>query len=137
MPGVVLVVDDRARPRRALAHELADAGYDVVEAQDGVEGWRLFGQHRPDVVISDVVMPKFSGTNLAGELRERHPELPLLFVSGFLGNEELDLKREFPGAQFMAKPLRLKSLLVTVDMLLHPGRKASEDPKVPEAPAKT
>lgn len=81
MPGVVLVVDDRARPRRALAHELADAGYAVVEAQDGAEGWRLFSQHRPDVVISDVVMPRSDGLELLNRIRASSDVPVLLFTA--------------------------------------------------------
>ncbi|MDP7300093.1 MAG: response regulator [Myxococcota bacterium] len=81
MPGVVLVVDDRARPRRALAHELEDAGYAVVEAQDGVEGWRLFGQHQPDVVVSDMVMPRSDGLELLNRIRASSDIPVLLFTA--------------------------------------------------------
>ena len=81
VPGLVLVVDDRARPRRALAHELEDAGYAVVEAEDGAEGWRLFGQHRPDVVISDVVMPRSDGLELLNRIRASSDVPVLLFTA--------------------------------------------------------
>jgi len=81
VPGLVLVVDDRARPRRALAHELEDAGYAVVEAQDGSEGWRLFGQHQPDVVISDVVMPRHDGLELLNRIRATSDVPVLLFTA--------------------------------------------------------
>ena len=62
----ILVVDDLERARRALAHELTDAGFDVIEAADGVEAWEQFRTHRPDAVVTDMVMPESDGMDLLG-----------------------------------------------------------------------
>lgn len=81
MRGTVLVVDDRARPRRALATELEDAGFEVVQAADGVEAWELFCQHAPDVVITDMVMPHSDGLDLLGQIRSRSDVPVILFTA--------------------------------------------------------
>jgi two-component system response regulator GlrR len=81
MRGTVLVVDDRARPRRALATELEDAGFAVVEASDGLEAWNRFCQHAPDVVITDMVMPRSDGLDLLGRIRSRSDVPVILFTA--------------------------------------------------------
>ncbi len=81
MRGTVLVVDDRARPRRALAAELGDAGFAVVEAADGAEGWKAFCRHSPDVVITDMVMPRSDGLELLGRIRSRSDVPVILFTA--------------------------------------------------------
>jgi DNA-binding NtrC family response regulator len=74
MQGVVLVVDDRIRPRRALAVEL-------VQAADGAEAWKLFCRHAPDVVITDLVMPRCDGIELLTRIRARSDVPVILFTA--------------------------------------------------------
>jgi DNA-binding NtrC family response regulator len=81
MQGVVLVVDDRIRPRRALAVELEDAGFAVVQAADGAEAWKLFCRHAPDVVITDLVMPRCDGIELLTRIRARSDVPVILFTA--------------------------------------------------------
>jgi len=78
--GRILVVDDLAHPRRALAAELAEAGYEVVEAGDGLEAWELFRRLRPDAVVSDVVMPRSDGLDLLSRIR-RHSDVPVILFT--------------------------------------------------------
>jgi DNA-binding NtrC family response regulator len=81
MRGIVLVVDDRARPRRALATELGDAGFEVVEAADGAEAWERFCERPPDVVITDLVMPRSDGLDLLSRIRSRSDVPVILFTA--------------------------------------------------------
>jgi two-component system response regulator GlrR len=74
-------VDDRARPRRALATELEDAGFAVVEASDGVEAWESFCRHAPEVVITDMVMPHSDGLDLLNRIRSRSDVPVILFTA--------------------------------------------------------
>jgi DNA-binding NtrC family response regulator len=81
MRGIVLVVDDHKRPRRALTTELEDAGYAVVQAGSGSEAWKLFCRHRPDVVITDLVMPRGDGLGLLARIRARSDVPVILFTA--------------------------------------------------------
>lgn len=130
MPGVVLVVDDRARPRRALAHELEDAGYAVVEAGDGTEGWRLFDQHKPDVVISDVVMPHSDGIDLLGRIRATSDVPVLLFTAR--GSVESAASAFKAGADdFVASSdVSVEDLVSLVDRAIADSRPSRENPGV-------
>ena len=81
MSSSVLVVDDRVRPRRALASELEDAGYAVAQAKDGDEGWKCFCEHEPDLVITDLVMPRCDGHTLLGRIRTRSDVPVIVFTA--------------------------------------------------------
>jgi DNA-binding NtrC family response regulator len=81
MRPTVLVVDDRERPRQALATELEDAGFDVVQATDGAEAWELFRQREPDAVVTDMVMPQSDGLELLGRIRSRSDVPVILFTA--------------------------------------------------------
>jgi DNA-binding NtrC family response regulator len=81
MRGTVLVADDQPRARRALANELRDAGFDVCEAENGEQAWDRFRGRRPDVVITDVVMPRSDGLDLLGRIRQVSEVPVILFTA--------------------------------------------------------
>ena len=77
-----LVVEDDPVVRMLMVETLEDAGYEVLEACDGIEAFRLMDN--PDsvgVVVTDFHMPGFNGVEVARRARERHPVIPVLFVS--------------------------------------------------------
>lgn len=82
MLGTVLVVDDQGGARRALAAELEDAGFSVIEAQDGREAWERFCEARPDLVITDMVMPRSDGIELLGRIRARS-DIPVIMFTAY------------------------------------------------------
>jgi DNA-binding NtrC family response regulator len=81
MASTVLVVDDRAPPRRALAVELADAGFRVVEAVDGQDAWSRFRDDAPDLVITDLVMPRSDGIELVSRIRSQSSVPVIVFTA--------------------------------------------------------
>ena len=119
-PRSILLAEDESGIRKLIATCLRNEGYRVLEAADGQEALALteLREHQVDLLISDIVMPNRLGTSLAQEMRRHQPELPVIFISGFAGDRELDLARDFPGAEFMRKPLRLELLLGAVRRLL-------------------
>jgi signal transduction histidine kinase len=81
----VLVVDDEPGVRKLMARILRTRGYDVFETEDGASALALLNstKRQMDLVVTDLVMPKMSGTRLAEEIQTRWPAVKLLFVSGF------------------------------------------------------
>jgi signal transduction histidine kinase/ActR/RegA family two-component response regulator len=81
----ILVVDDEPGVRKLVARILRARGYDVFETEDGPSALALLtnAERKMDLVITDLVMPKMSGTRLAEEIRAQWPAVKLLFVSGF------------------------------------------------------
>jgi signal transduction histidine kinase len=92
----VLLVEDEPSVRRASRRTLESAGYEVIEAADGHAAMEVFGHHRPDIVVTDIVMPGgMSGPELAAVLHEVMPALPVVFVSGY-GRDHLLTHGELP-----------------------------------------
>jgi DNA-binding NtrC family response regulator len=81
MEDTVLVVDDRPTLRRALASELDDAGFRVVEAEDGGQAWDRFRAQPPDLVITDLVMPRAGGLELLARIRSESPIPVIVFTA--------------------------------------------------------
>jgi signal transduction histidine kinase/CheY-like chemotaxis protein len=107
--GTILLVEDDAFVRRALARMLTADGFDVVTAENGGPALELVRSERKFVcVVSDVVMPQMGGEALARELRESHPKLPLVLISG---NQEVspDVLEGLPRL-FLNKPVEAAKL---------------------------
>lgn len=79
--GTVLVVDDQEQARTLLGEELAGAGFDVTSAADGDEGWERFCTARPDVVLTDLQMPRCDGIELVRRIRSRSDVPVIVFTS--------------------------------------------------------
>ncbi len=88
MRGTILIVDDLPLARRALARELEGAGFGVVEACNGDEGWETFSRSRPDAVVTDLVMPGTDGQALLERIRAEADDVPILLFSAKGGVDE-------------------------------------------------
>ncbi|HZM52048.1 MAG TPA: response regulator, partial [Vicinamibacteria bacterium] len=114
--GVILLVEDEDPVRAVNARALSARGYTVLEAASGVEALQIIqARHEPvDLVVSDVVMPEMDGPTLLGELRKLHPDLKVIFVSGYA---EDAFRKNLPEGEefnFLAKPFSLKQLVEAV-----------------------
>jgi DNA-binding NtrC family response regulator len=78
----ILVVDDRAEARALVANDLVEAGFHVSEARDGAEGWRCFRRESPDLVVTDLRMPKADGIELLGRIRSVS-NVPVLLLTAY------------------------------------------------------
>jgi CheY-like chemotaxis protein len=112
----VLVVDDESEVRALVAEILRGSGYRVITAADGDAAITLLERtQRPvDLLVTDVVMPVMSGTDLAARVTDRSPSTRVLFVSGFVPAGSPSLR----GAPLVAKPLHRAELLDAVQAVL-------------------
>ncbi len=126
--STILVVDDLPRPRRALAAELVDAGFRVLEASDGVEGWESFRRNRPDLVITDMVMPHSDGMELLNRVRA-HSEVPVIMFTAY-GSVESAVSALKAGAdEFVASAdVELDELVELVRGALRRDKERQEPP---------
>jgi len=123
---VVLVADDEPLVRALVVRTLEEEGYEVHAAEDGWAALALIeqGRVRPDLVVTDVIMPRRNGRQLHDEVVTHWPDLPVLFISGHAGDEAV-LQRLVPhGAPFLQKPFRPEALAETVAGLLRSRRTA-------------
>jgi DNA-binding response OmpR family regulator len=78
----ILLIDDDIAVLRTLEIILSDLGYDIVTAKDGIEGLRAFRKIRPDLVITDLIMPEKEGLETIIEMRRERPEVKIIAISG-------------------------------------------------------
>ena len=112
----ILVAEDEKMVRELTVRILADAGYSVLSAADGVEALEVFDRYGSDISLAliDAVMPKLSGHGLSDELRCRNSELPIVFCTGYdpeVGQLQFITEGEIPLVQ---KPFEPEILLRTV-----------------------
>jgi DNA-binding NtrC family response regulator len=107
----VLVIEDEQLVRESIRHYLEDLNYSVLEAADGKEGLELFSQNHPDIVITDLRMPKLNGYEVLAEIAKQSPETPLIVASG-TGNVTDTVEALHLGAwDYILKPLTNFSIL--------------------------
>src|SRR5262245_17046805 len=82
MAPTILVADDQSSTRSHLAARLADAGFSVVEASDGEEAWEQFREHDPDLVLSDLRMPRCDGLELLERVRAQSA-VPVILLTAY------------------------------------------------------
>jgi two-component system cell cycle sensor histidine kinase/response regulator CckA len=116
----VLVVEDEDVVRAMACRGLREHGYTVLEARNGAEALAVVQENTAaiDLVVSDVVMPLVGGRELAARLAELDPALPVLYMSGYTGEDVVQRGLMDPGAPFAQKPFTPDGLARTVRELL-------------------
>jgi DNA-binding response OmpR family regulator len=114
--GTILVVDDNVDIRGFAKLFLEHAGYSVATAADGEEGLRYYEKHRSSILLllTDVMMPKINGIELADRVLGIDSKLPVLFMSG-------DVWSAFRGLECVSKPFRSDELVERVSQVLNPN----------------
>lgn len=122
-PATVLVIEDEAGLLEILTLNLQASGFRVLAASDGLEGWRLFEEGRPDLVILDLQLPTISGFRLLELFKgpSGRPEVPVLALTALDFAEAEDLA-ELGLEGFITKPFEPEELLATVRHLLQRKR---------------
>jgi two-component system response regulator FlrC len=119
---MILLVEDEAASRYALAQTLRSHGYDVKEAADGNEALALIQElllqkSTIDLVITDLRMPNENGLVLAAHIHVKWPKVPMLLMSGYLSEHAGKLVSE-GFAEFIHKPIDPAALIAAVQRLL-------------------
>ncbi|MGN6390699.1 MAG: response regulator [Gemmatimonadales bacterium] len=113
---VVLLVEDNPAVRSLARRYLRQAGYAVVEAGDGLQAWTRFHRRpdRFDLLLTDVVMPKMPGTDLAARVHELRPELPVLLMTGYTQSDLLARGLQATHGKLVTKPFQGEALVAAV-----------------------
>ena len=108
----VLVAEDEAMVRGIMARTLRDCGYTVLEAADGRAVLDIMEAEagRVSLIVADVVMPDLGGREMAAQLAERWPDVPVLFTSGYTGMDVVHRGLLDEGQEFLQKPLAPEAL---------------------------
>ena len=112
----ILIIEDEAPLRRMLAALLAHAGYEVTEATDGIDGVQKSAAHPPDLVLTDLLMPRQEGIETIRRLRGTRTDLPIIAMSGGGVNSGvyLQIARKLGARATLLKPFSNAELLAAV-----------------------
>ena len=117
----ILVVDDEELVRETLCFMLEEAGFEILEAADGVEALHVFDEHEVDVVVTDIFMPEKEGLETITELRQRKPDVKIIAISGGGGHVNLDyleFAKTFGARSVLTKPFLREQVLSAVKAIL-------------------
>ncbi len=127
----ILVIEDEDIVRNLACRGLKDHGYSVVEARNGIQALRYIREHpgEIDLIITDVVMPEMGGRELAEQLLRYEPNLPVLFMSGYTGDDVVHRGLIEPDAPFQQKPFTPVGLAAKIRSMLdqHQNRPAAPE----------
>ncbi|MEW6468798.1 MAG: response regulator transcription factor [Bacteroidota bacterium] len=111
----VLVIDDDTMMLQAIGHSLEGEGFSVLTAQNGMEALAMVESQKPDLIISDIMLPGMSGLTLLSMLKRFYfQKIPVIIISS-LDKSDIILSSLGLGAvDFMVKPINFKELLLRV-----------------------
>jgi len=116
--ATILLVEDEEPVRMFSSRALSNKGYQVLEADSGESGLEVVQTHDGsiDLIVTDVIMPEMDGPTMAQEILKTHPDMPMIFVSGYTEDR---FKEEIgDNAHFLPKPFTLQQLATKVKEVL-------------------
>jgi DNA-binding response OmpR family regulator len=119
----ILLIDDDSALREVLGMMLHQAGYAVIPAANGKEGVRLYRERRPDLIITDLIMPEKEGLETIFEVQTEFPKAKIIAMSGGgqLGSTTyLDIASQMGAQKILRKPFSIEELLTAIRDLLKP-----------------
>ena len=115
----VMVVDDEPAIRQIARRILEDGGYQITEAEDGLEAINLLAQGHPlDLLMADLDMPGLGGDEMVRRIRATRPDLKVLYVTGHI-DRLMDARPLWEGEAFLEKPFNPLGLREAIALLLH------------------
>jgi two-component system, chemotaxis family, chemotaxis protein CheY len=114
MSQKVLLVDDSGLARRSTRRILEGAGYEVVEAEDGMAAIEQYFVEKPDVVMLDLVMKGMYGLEVLGKLREMDPDARIVVLSADVQTSSRDLVQAAGASGFLTKPADAQQMLAAI-----------------------
>jgi len=107
----LLYVEDNDNVREKVVSLLSLFEIDIIEAKDGKEGLVMFRRHRPDIVMSDINMPKMSGLDMAAAIRRLDKETPIIMITAYKDEELLFDAIEHQINRYMMKPVNKNQII--------------------------
>ena len=126
IPGRVLVVEDEAEILELLVHALQNAGYEVLQAEDGLTACRAIGSENPDLVLLDIMLPDLDGWEVCKLLRQ-HPDpgvagIPVIMLTALNSPQDKYRGLELGADAFLPKPYSIREVLLQADNLIRRRR---------------
>lgn len=133
--GKILVVDDDRLVLATVTHGLSQAGYEVIDADNGDDAILLAREHKPELALLDIRMEGKSGFDVAAYLRD-YCQIPFMFLSAFSDEATVAQVKELGAVTYLVKPLDIQQIIPAVESAFANRRKAQDQAGVPPLTAK-
>ena len=131
--GKILVVDDDRLVLATLSHGLSQAGYEVIDADNGDDAILLAREHKPELALLDIRMEGKSGFDVAAYLRE-YCQIPFMFLSAFSDDATVVQVKALGAVAYLVKPLDIRQIVPAVEAAFaHMHSRSAEMPPAPPA----
>ncbi|MGH1350490.1 MAG: response regulator transcription factor [Methyloligellaceae bacterium] len=125
----VLLVEDEVDLREAMAEEIAEEGYEVQVAQNGLRALEQLANYVPDIIVSDISMPEMDGFAFLESLRSAHTHLddvPFVFLSAFNAKDDVIKGKKLGADDYLVKPVDFELLFATIEARLGQVQRMTE-----------
>jgi two-component system, OmpR family, copper resistance phosphate regulon response regulator CusR len=126
----ILVIEDDLWISQMLKRGLADAGFDVDMASDGISGVKMATEQDYNLVITDVMMPGINGIQACKEIRQSNPGLPILMLTALSTTDDKITGFESGADDYLVKPFDFRELLVRIQSLIRRGTLSSNNSEI-------
>ena len=116
----ILLAEDDESMRAFIERALIKAGYEVISFANGKEAHECLREESFTLLLTDIVMPQMDGIELARRASEHHPDLKIMFITGFAAVTLNTDSKAVKEARVLSKPFHLKDLVREIDRLLGP-----------------
>jgi DNA-binding response OmpR family regulator len=120
VPSRILIVDDDPGIRMLLSKFLEREGFEIILAQDGLEGVELAKEHHPDLIMLDVVMPRMDGLTAARLIKFYKPlsSVPVIFLTAKDADKEIKLAEKARADVYITKPFDVRQIVQVIRDIL-------------------
>ena len=119
-PKVILIVDDDHELSDAIRAVLESQGHKVLQARDGQQGKQMVYQHRPDLVILDMMMPRMGGYPVLEHFKGKTDAPPIIMITANEGSRHKAYAEYLGVVDYIRKPFAMERLLETVNKVMQP-----------------
>ena len=115
--ALILIVDDSLFQRKTVTSMIEKEGHEVIQAKGGLEGIELAMEKKPDLIVLDLLMPKFDGFEVMKTLNKKSMNIPVLIISADIQDTTHEMCKELGAAGFINKPVNRDELVSAINSI--------------------
>lgn len=115
----ILVVEDDLNLRESIVSTLKLESYNVLNGQNGIDAKNIIAQHKVDLIITDIRMPKMHGIELLHHIKKKKEQIPVIFMTGFSDILEITEAYDMGASGFLTKPFNVETLFENIKSIFH------------------
>ncbi|MCK5147503.1 response regulator [bacterium] len=121
MPAKIAIIEDNAAFRKIIDIRLKAEGYDTVVAEDGLTGLEMVRNEKPDLLITDLMLPGIDGHKISRMLKfdQRYRHIPIIMLTSRDLEEDADIAKQCGADAFIVKTTKARIVLDVIEKLLH------------------